>query len=151
MSDPSAMPREHPSPHRDQVRIERLILVLMAGPAAWIVQLVVGYGVASRLCRPGDAPRLVAPPWGWATEHIWLTLLNIACLLLSLGAGAVALGDWRRSREEKPGKAEAMLDVGEGRTRFLAGCGVLTSAAFAVAILFNTVSPTLIPACWRFP
>ena len=142
-------PHEHPAPQRDVTRIEWLIGALMAGPAGWILQLVAGYAVASHACRPGDAPRSVAPSGGWSGEHIGLLILNLASLTLTLAGGAVALGEWRRARRMEPGEGAA-LDVGEGRTRFLAACGILVAGAFGLAILFDTAWPFFIPPCWRF-
>jgi hypothetical protein len=39
------------------------------------------------------------------------------------------------------------MDVGEGRTRFLAMCGILVGAGFVVAILFTTLTVALASAC----
>jgi len=143
-------PREHPSPHRDRVSPWASLLALAAGPAAWILQLCVNFGVSASLCEQGGAPRSTPPASGWAPEDVFLLCVNLACLAIALAGGMTALAAWRRSRSEKPGGAHAVLDVGEGRTRFLALCGMLTAAAFAIAIAFDTAWPFFIPSCWRF-
>ena len=143
-------PREHPSPHRDRVAPWTALLALAAGPAAWILQLCVDFGVATTLCEQGGAPRATSRISGWGGEDVFLVCVNLACLAIALAGGLTALAAWRRSRAEKPGGANAALEVGEGRTRFLALCGMLTAAAFAVAILFDTAWPFFIPSCWRF-
>jgi hypothetical protein len=142
--------REHPSPHRDRVSLLTLLLVLGAGPTAWILQLVVDFGVASDLCRQNGAPRAAPPISGWAPEHIFLVGSNLVCLAVALAGGFTALAAWRRTRQEKLGDAAVLIEVGEGRTRFLAACGMMSAAAFAVAILFDTAWPFFVPSCWRF-
>lgn len=143
-----AAPQEHPSPHRNEVRIWSLMFGLAAGPAAWIGQLVLGYGLSSYACFPKDEPRLASPPPGWGGEHLLLLAINLLCLALAAGGLSVALANWRRSRAETRGDAHHMLEVGEGRTRFLSFCGILACALFGAAILANTVTILMVPACW---
>jgi len=126
------------------------LLALAAGPAAWILQLVVDYGVASDLCRRNGVPRAAPPISGWAPEQMVLVGVNLICLALALAGGFAAVAGWRRTRTEKPGGASERIAVGEERARFLAACGMMTAAVFALAILFDTASPFFIPSCWRF-
>jgi hypothetical protein len=144
----AAQPHRHPAPHRDRSPIALLLFGLAAGPAAWAVQLELGYGVSSFACFPHNAALARTPPPGWAGEPAWLLALNIACLVLAFVGLAVSAICWRRTRGEKPGEAEHLLHVGEGRTRFLAACGVLTSLGFALAILFDTAAVVAVPSCW---
>jgi len=141
-------PSEHPSPHRDKVKLEMLLLALAAGPTAWIFQLVVDFGLSSDLCRRYGVPRAEADIW--APERLFLAGINLACLAVVLAGGFTALAAWRRTRAEKPGDVAELVEIGEGRTRFLAACGMMTAAVFAVAILFDTAWPFFIPSCWRF-
>lgn len=140
---------EHPSPHRDKVNVWWLLAGLAAGPAAWILQLVIDYGLASHACFPRETPYLGGLPAPGAGEPVWLVGVNLACLCLAVGGTLVSHRNWRRTRAEKHGGAAAVLDVGEGRTRFLATCGILAGAAFALAILFDTAEPLVVAACWR--
>lgn len=142
-------PDTHPSPARDQVSTVWLLAGLAAGPAAWIVQLVVNYGLASHACYPSTAPWLVSPPPGWASERLWLTALNLTCFTVAILAAAVSWRHWRRTRGETDGDAESSISIGEGRTRFMSLCGILTGAGFAFAILFGTLQPFLLASCWR--
>jgi len=142
--------REHPSPHRDRVRVEALLLALAAGPAAWIFQLSVNFGVAAAICQPGGVPRATPPAAGWGPENVFLICVNLACLALAVAGGFVALAAWRRSAQEKSGGAGNLIEVGEGRTRFMAACAMMAAAGFAVAILFDTAWPFFVPSCWRF-
>ena len=146
----SGYPQTHPSPHRGRTRLVLLLLSLAAGPAGWIAQLVVGYGLANYACYPDSRPQLHAPPPGWAGENLWLVALNLACLVVCAAGFLLAAAAWRRTRDEKPGNAQHLLETGEGRTRFLAVCGMLATAVFAAAILVNTVTILGVPSCWEF-
>lgn len=149
MTDVSHSHRDQPPTRRERVRLELLIGALMAGPAGWILQLVVGYAVASHACRPRDAPRAVTPAGGWGGEHIGLLVLNLACLVLVVAGGMVALAAWRRSLRD-PGAGAETMDARRSRVRFLAACGILVAGAFVLAILFDTAWPFFVPSCWRF-
>jgi hypothetical protein len=144
-----SVPQQHPSPHRGRVGLSAQLSGLAAGPAAWIAQLIVDYGLSSYACFPKDAPRLVSPPPGWAGEHLWLLAINLACLALAGAGFASAYGGWRLTRAEKRGDAHEMLEIGEGRARFLAICGMLGCGVFAAAILFDTLPILGVPACWQ--
>lgn len=144
----SPHPQEHPAPQRGRVGVVVLLAALASGPSAWVIQLLAGYGVASLACFPHDAPAMRAPPPGWSGEPALLLALNLACLVLCLGGTVVAFRHWRRTQGEKPGDAHVAMDVGEGRTRFLAACGVMTGLIFAAAILFDTAPILGTPSCW---
>jgi hypothetical protein len=137
---------EHPAPHRNRINVVLLLAGLAASPFGWVLQMVVGYGLASYVCFPNDAP-FEQPPWTGETGV--LVAINLVCLAMAIGGGVLSLAHWRRVREEKPGDAHDLLNAGEGRTRFLAGCGILLSVGFSAAILFNTVNIVAVPTCWR--
>jgi hypothetical protein len=113
MTEPPAQPYEHPSPARDRVRLDVLLIALAAGPAAWIVQLAGDYALASVACRPDDTPRALPPAGGWGGEHLLLLAINLACLALCLAGGGAAWLCWRRSSREKAGETPAVVEVGE--------------------------------------
>jgi hypothetical protein len=106
--------------------------------------------LASHACRPGDAPRLTPPAGGWGGEHLLLVGVNLACLALCLAGGAVAMATWRRSHREMAREERELIGVVQGRTHFLAACGVIAAAVFALAIAFDTTLPFFVPSCWRF-
>lgn len=110
-----------------------------AGPLAWSVQLLVGYGLTAYACHPGGlALAEVAEGWGW-TRGAALAL-NLLAALVALAGGVVSLSAWRAAPRHA-------ADPSEGRRRFLAAWGVLTSFGFLLVILFNTVMVVGAPAC----
>ena len=138
----------HPSPHRDRASIALLMLGLFGGPAAWTGQLLVSYGLTSYACFPGPTPRDALPP-GWAWIDPGLTILGALALVVALAATIMSWRIYARTRAEMQGRTNDLLDIGEGRSRFLAFCGVLTSGAFVTVILFETLSLYLVPPCTR--
>ena len=142
-------PAGHPSPHRDRVSILALLFGLAAGPGAWIVQMLFGYGISSYACFPSNAPQLRSPPPGWGGEHGLLLGVNLLCVGVAVTGFLVAHRAWSRSREEREGDVHALIDVGHGRSRFMASCGMLTSIGFSIAILFDAAAIVRVPACWN--
>lgn len=130
----------HPSPHRGRVGVARLTIGLMAAPVAWSLQLLLNASFAEWSCYPHDVP-LVTPEWGGL--HAALAAFNIVTLLVSLAGGVVAWTIWRSSGSERPGSAHALVASGDGRTRFMAMAGMMTSALFAVAIVLAMVNLSL--------
>jgi hypothetical protein len=126
-------------PRPSQIRLAALLAALAAGPAAWALQLIAGYGVSSLACFPHDAPIQIAPPPGWSAEPGLLLAINLACLLLALIGFAICLRDWRT-----PLGGES-----QSRTRFLAMCGMFAGLGFALAILFDTAIILGTPTCWN--
>lgn len=123
-----------------------LLLGLAAGPADWIAQLLLGYGLSSYACFPRDEPLTTSPPPGWGGEHLWLVVINLVALALTLAALAFAWRRWRDIRGAGSGDAPERLHA--SRSRFLAHCATLACALFAAAIVFNTVNIVATPACW---
>ncbi|MFI4965212.1 MAG: hypothetical protein ACHP9T_07565 [Caulobacterales bacterium] len=146
MSQPIAPPVGHPAPHRHRVAIPAQLAGLAVGPFAWAIQLEVGYALTSYACHPGQIElSALAPGWGW-TRPAGL-VVNLIALLVCLAAGALTLRAWRATRDEAAGPPRHLIEAGEGRTRFLAACGALTSFGFAFAIAFDTVMILGAPAC----
>lgn len=137
----------NPAPHHERVDHRWLFVALASGPAGWIVQLVGGYALASVACT---ARRAVGDPSGaaFAGEPVWLIALNLAALAIVVAGGIFCRYVWNRTAAEKAGGPEAALTIGEGRTRFLAACGMMSSVGFVLAVAFNTIEPLLLSGCW---
>ena len=103
----------------------RTAVGLLGAAVAWTVHLnasyaVVALGCAAVVARPG----------------LWLTLATFACAAAAVISGVVALRDWRAARR-----------LGRERHRVLMSTGALSALVFVVAILFEGVTPAVLPAC----
>lgn len=136
----------HPSPHRGRVGLGALFFGLCAAPIVWSIQLMANFALASYSCYPHASPRTsLVPGWGW----VWpgqLTI-NLAALVIALAAAAISWRNWNRTRYEHPGQTSHVLEVGEGRTRFLAMIGFMAALGFCLAIVFNTIALFMVPSC----
>jgi hypothetical protein len=76
-----------------------------------------------------------------------LWAFNAAALVAAIVGLWIAARNWSATRRERGGNSTHLIELGEGRTRFLAMCGMLAGAGFVVAILFSSVSLLLSPLC----
>lgn len=146
--DPSAGTEPgHPAPERGVVALGTLWFGLFGAAAAWSVQSLVNYVVAAHTCFPRlyplDTPTIGRAPLWWITVIVSLVALAIGVL-----GGLAALRSWRATRHEKGGHAHWALETGEGRTRFMASAGLVTSGIFIIAILVNAASAIVVTPCW---
>lgn len=146
MTDSTAVARvrTHPAPHRHKVSLFALFFGIVAAPAAWNAQILFSTALSGHACYPRDA-LLAAPVW----SSLWRILLAISliAIVISVASGATALRSWLRTRDELAGSGHHLVDTGEGRTRFLAMFGMLTSLLFLIATLFATSVIFLVPLC----
>jgi uncharacterized membrane protein YeiB len=134
----------HPAPLRHRVSVWLLWFGLFGAPLAWSIQILVGYPFDAHGCFPKMRP-LAAPSFAW----LWgfQLVVGIVCFAISVAAGVVAWRAWHSTQEERGGGHERLLEVGEGRTRFMAFSGVLVSALFALGVVLNLIPIFLVPAC----
>jgi hypothetical protein len=119
---------------------------LFGGPLAWFIQLNVGFALASQPCFSGGERTVVphfTPDWTWASM-IGVTVIACAVALL---AALISLRVYSRTEGEAAGDHRHMLEVGSGRTRFLALWGVLLAAGAALAIALTAVAFFVLPRC----
>lgn len=125
-----------------------LLYGLLAAPLIWAVQLYLNYGLASHACFPGQTPRASFLP-GW--ERIWAVLLVVNLGCLAIGAiGVLTSGYSRRrlrSEQSVEGEVGGVAYPSEERLRAFAVSGLLVSAVFTVAILFNTLYLWALSTC----
>jgi hypothetical protein len=136
----------HPAPHAHRVSSGESFFGLFGGPLAWVVQLYGGYALASQPCfRAGS--RAAAPP----PELIWtkpaMIGLTIIAVVVSLAALGVSMRAFNRTRDETHGGTHHVMEVGAGRTRFLALWGIVLGAGFAVAAAITAVAFIAVPRC----
>jgi hypothetical protein len=126
------------------VPLPLLWLGIFAAPLVWAVQSVVNTALTSHACYPDGVP-LARPMHG----GLWTLLLvvSLATLLVQVVTGSLAWRNWRATRQEASGREHRALDTGEGRTRFMAMAGMLTSALFVLVSVGHTVTLFLVPPC----
>jgi hypothetical protein len=142
----SAATTSDPSPQRARVGLAILLFGLFGAPGAWFVQLVASYAVASRACFPHMLPYHNVPQ---AWSEIWYGLLaiNIAALCAALICAFTSYKSWTATQTEQAGTSTDLVEIGEGRTRFIALSGVIVGIGFFAAILFDSVVLFTVPPC----
>ena len=68
---------------------------------------------------------------------------------LAIAAFVVSVRIYAATRAEMQVKMHDLLEIGEGRSRFIALCGTITSLTFAAVIMLDVVSLYLVPPCTR--
>lgn len=116
-------------------------MILFAAPAAWLIEIGVGYALASERCFAGDR-RLPFPSANWAWTQGALYALAILAALVALYAFLVSL----RAFRQYIGAAASPAPVGS-RIEFAALWGVAFSGGFGVATLLTGVGLLLLPQC----
>jgi hypothetical protein len=119
-----------------------LLFACTAAPIFWLGQTVLAYGVTAQACYPGDHPQPMAHTAPLTTAMI---VFDIVALGACAAGALVAWTIWRRVREA--GGHRHTLHTGEGRNRFLAMWGLLSSLWFFGAILFNVIASLVVPPC----
>ena len=133
-----------PAPHRQNASLLALWFGLTSAPLAWSAQSIIGYTLASFACFPGSEPR--ATPLFAGTRQI-LFALNVAAIILAVMGATVAYRSWSATWDERGGGSRRLVEVGEGRTRFLAMCGLLASVGFLIATIFSSFAIIVVPLC----
>ena len=117
------------TPIPERRRIAVLWTGLLLAPIAFLINLEVGYAFVTASCDRGD--------------QLLIHLTHLACLLLSLGGAWAAWRVWQAEGAEWPGQGGGPL----GRTRFMAGLGLLTGAMFTLVILAQWIPGFLLSPC----
>jgi hypothetical protein len=144
MTEASGVTESHPSPHRQQVTLASLWFGLFGAFAAWSIQVPLAYALVSHSCYPARMP-LARPLLGMLRP---LTIgISLVALGVAIASAAMAYRGWKRTGGEAPGQHLELLEVGEGRSRFMALGGVLTSVLFAVAIILTGAGVIAMSPC----
>ncbi|HZP86152.1 MAG TPA: hypothetical protein VFB54_04980 [Burkholderiales bacterium] len=134
----------HPAPQRDIISLFILALAIFGVPLLWGGQLLLSYGLASFACYPSWNP-LATPQYSGI--RVALLAIGLAALVGGVGIAMLAVYSWRKTRGEQGGSQKHLVDIGEGRTRFLAMCGVMMSSGFVVLLIFTTMTVLIVPPC----
>lgn len=135
----------HPAPLRHRVRIGALWFGLTGAPAAWSAQLVASYAFSAHSCFPRLVP-LSVPQGGASTFMVLLLAGSVIALCVGALALITAVRSWHATVLETNASTHEALDVGEGRTRFMALAGIFVSTVFllgscALAVLVLVTNP----------
>jgi hypothetical protein len=125
-----------PEPHRRLVQDWMLILAAATAPIFWLGQMMLGYGVSSVACYPGDHPQAIVDG---ATLRGTLIVFDIVAVLVALGACVFSYLSWQRTKLSD--------GVGAGPARFLAQWASLSSLIFLCAIVFTVITSLGTPIC----
>ena len=131
-----------PAPETRSVKFRTLLLGASAAPIFWLGQLMLEYGVTAHVCYPGDHPQSLAASGALFTA---LMAFDAIALIAPVAGGLVSWRAWRRSAADTDHRH--VLHTGEGRDRFLALWGVMSSLWFFAAILFNVIASVTVPPC----
>lgn len=104
----------------------KLWLGLLAAPAAWTAQLVLGYGAEEADCAPGSGA------WDFSSHTVNAILFAVAGSA-SIAGLAIALSSMRRE--------------GNGRVAFMAYAGVLISALFGALVVMTGIGVLSLEPC----
>ena len=122
---------------------------LLGAPAAWSLHVLGATALNSTACiapLPSRAPTGLR--LGSAPGVVLLGMTGLA-LLIAVLALLTALISWEkaRSRPGELGETGELLEIGEGRTSFMALSGVLLGALFTCVLIANAVAIVAIPQC----
>ena len=143
-SSASVHNQPHPAPHRDRVSPWAVWFGLLGAPLAWGAQLLINSTLGAHGCYPHDVP-LAMPIWG-AMREVMLGV-ELAAILVCVAALLSAWFAWHRARHEKQGSGQRVVEGGDGRTRFMAMSGLMTSLLFLIGAGFACINVILVPAC----
>jgi hypothetical protein len=109
---------------------------VLAGPAAWVVQLVAGYAFQEAACPPS---RATMPVLDVDTET-WIGAISVAAFVVAVLGALAALV----SRQAVAAESDA---DSKGRIAFMADTGLLTSLIFIALIVLGAVALPSLDAC----
>ena len=136
----------HPAQHRQRVSLIALFFGLFAGPITWSGNEMVTYGLAVHACYPDAWPQdTVTAGFGFA----WPLILGLylASLCICAAAFAISYRNWAVTGSESEGHAHHLIEVGEGRTRYLSIIGMAFSVLFFCATMYGAIVMATVPLC----
>ena len=129
------------APETRSVKFITLLFGACTAPLFWLGQIGLGYGVSAFSCYPGDHP--VSSQTNMLFDML-MVFDAVAILAVACG-GLVSWQAWTAVAGSQSHRH--VLHTGEGRDRFLAIWGLLSSLWFFFAVLFNTIASILVPPC----
>ena len=108
---------------------------VFGGPAAWCLQILIGYNVEEIVCASGSQSQTVL---GIGVE-VLIVALHIGLTCVTLAAGLVSYRCWRRA-----GEGDASTG---GRARWMAAAGMMVSILFLIIIVSGFVPALFLETC----
>jgi hypothetical protein len=136
----------HPAPHRERISIGAILYGVFIGGIVWAGHLMLNFALTVHACYPGDIPLARANSgahWAWPL----ILALDIVGLALIASGVWVSYRCWAATGQESEGHHHRLMEVGEGRTRFLGIVGMAFSAMFFLVTLTDTTGLFLVPIC----
>ncbi|HSQ95764.1 MAG TPA: hypothetical protein VLM18_06700 [Croceibacterium sp.] len=128
----------HPSPGKREVPLWRMLAGVLLAPSAFSLQVVTSYVIAANGCAAGSSPS------GWLAA---INLLAFAAVVAGMG---IAIANFRATQSEKQGGQKRAQEVCEGRSRFIAFCGLCASAIFGLAVIVQLTAILTLSSCVGF-
>jgi hypothetical protein len=144
---------EHPAPERGRAGLPALWFGLFGAPVAWAIQTLVNLPLAAHACFPALEP-LSLPVVGGLRGMVFG--VSLVVLVVAALATAVAWRSWSRTRAEHQAssgwgarheQSTAALETGEGRTRFMALAGLMTSVTFLLISAVHMATIFIVHPC----
>jgi hypothetical protein len=136
----------HPAPQRHLVPPLQSLFAVFGGPLAWFLQLNADFALASNPCFL-ENERLLAPHfasgWTWSA----MILIAAAACVIALVAMLTAWRAYRLTKQESRGDHLELMEVGAGRTRFLAFWGLCFASGSALLIVLTALAFVVLPRC----
>lgn len=140
---PQAM-QNHPARGRHHVNGWWVAFGIVGAPAAWVLHLMMNFSVSSEVCSPGS---IYGHAHDISSLHTGMLIDSVAALCVAAVAGWISYNSWRATHAEEQGDHEHLLEIGEGRTRFLSMVGIVLSGGFFTAIVFDSLALLMVPFC----
>ena len=134
----SRAPDQHPAPHGHKLSTGQAFFILFGGPLAWFVQLCGSVALLGWPCFPMmDRYVEPMPHYGWTRGGA--VVLLVLCVAVALATGWLSLAKLREVKDEKEGDHTDLIEIGHGRTRFIAMWGAILGFGFAIASILTIV------------
>ena len=136
--------QNHPARGRHHVNGWWVAFGIVGAPAAWVLHLMMNFSVSSEVCSPGS---IYGHAHDISSLHTGMLIDSVAALCVAAVAGWISYNSWRATHAEEQGDHEHLLEIGEGRTRFLSMVGIVLSGGFFTAIVFDSLALLMVPFC----
>jgi hypothetical protein len=113
----------------DAPEIRALWAGLLLAPTAFLLNLEVAYALVPTACS--------------SQNRLLVHLVHVVCLVMAAAGGFIALRSWRAGGETWPGEQGGPV----GRSRFMAGLGLLLSAFILLVIVAQWIPSFVLNPC----